>query len=135
MTLFSPEVFFTLVTVAGGGAIGAIIQAFVSRRKQAAETLHLEAQADSLVVNAALQISDRLQVQLAELEERTTVLATKNTEVREDLALVHVQNLKMAKQIAKLERENKSLKTAHKQLKEENEKLKAKLDECGQDSK
>jgi predicted RNase H-like nuclease (RuvC/YqgF family) len=128
MSIFSPELLFTILAATGGGAIGAVIQAIFARRKNKAEALHLEAQTDSVVVNAALQVADRLQVQLAELERRTNLLAGKNKEVREELALVHTQNLKMSKQIAKLERENKSLKTSYTKLKEENEKLKTKLD-------
>jgi TolA-binding protein len=124
MSLLTPEIVFMLLTAAGGGAVGATVQALFSRRKSRAEALHLEAQADSVVVNAAMQIADRLQVQLTELEERTEILAQKNKEVREELAQVHIQNIKMAKQIAKLEKENKSLKTSYTKLKEENAKLK-----------
>lgn len=135
MSLISPEIMFAVLGATGGGAVGAIVQVMFSRRKSKAEALHLEAKADSVVVNAAMQIADRLQVQLAELEERTATLAVKNQEVKEDLAQVHIQNIKMAKQIAKLEKENKSLKTSYNKLKEENEKLKQKLDQSNSGTK
>jgi len=134
MSLLNTEIMFAVLGATGGGAVGAAIQTFMSRRKIKAEVRKLDAQADSTVVNAAMQIADRLQVQLAELEERTAVLAIKNREVREELAQVHIQNIKMAKQIAKLERENKSLKTSYTKLKEENEKLKQKLNKSNKDS-
>lgn len=135
MSLFSSEIMFAILGATGGGAVGAIVQVMFSRRKSRAEVLHLEAQADSVVVSAAMQIADRLQVQLAVLEERTATLAVKNQEVKEDLAHLHIQNIKMAKQIAKLERENRSLKTSYNKLKEENEKLKQKLDKSDPDIK
>jgi len=135
MSVISPEILFAVLGATGGGAVGAIVQSIFARRKNKAEALHLEAQADSVIVNAALQVADRLQVQLAELEKRTAALALKNQEVRVDLDAVHVLNQKMAKQIAKLEKENKSLKISHTALKEENEKLKTKLDNYHKDSK
>jgi len=135
MSIISPEILFAILGATGGGAVGAVIQSVLARRKNKAETLHLEAQADSVIVNAALQVADRLQVQLAELEKRTSALALKNQEVRTDLDAVHVLNQKMARQIAKLEKENKFLKISHTALKEENEKLKTKLDNYRKDSK
>ena len=135
MLLSNPELLITILAATGGGAVGATIQALFSRRKSRAEATHLEAQADSVVVNAAMQIADRLQVQLTELEERTTALAEKNREVRAELELVHVQNIQMAERMAHLERENISLKTSYTKLKEENEKLKTKLDNYHKDSK
>tara|TARA_Y100000310_G_scaffold299451_1_gene334309 strand:+ start:143 stop:550 length:408 start_codon:yes stop_codon:yes gene_type:complete len=135
MSILSPEIIFAVAGTAGGGAIGAVIHALFSRHKNRAETTHLEAQTDGIIVNAAMQIADRLQVQLAELEERTAQLTEKNREVREELAQVHTQSLKMAQQIAKLEKENRSLKTSYTKLKEENEKLRHKLEKESQDSK
>jgi len=135
MSVISPEILFTILGATGGGAVGAIIQALLAQHKNKAEALHLEAQADSVIVNAALQVADRLQVQLAELEQQTAALTIKNKEVRDDLDAVHILNQKMTKQIAKLEKENRSLKTSYTKLKEENEKLKAKLDTYNKDSK
>ena len=135
MTFINTDILFAVMGATGGGAVGALVQVFFSRRKNQAEAAHLEARAEGVIVNAAMQVADRLQVQLAELEERTTILAGKNKEVRDELTLVHEQNIKMAKQIAHLEKENKSLKTSYNKLKAENDKLKTKLDKYNKDSK
>lgn len=135
MSIINPDTLFAVIGVAGGGAVGAAIQAFFSRRKSQAEVTHLEAQAEGVIVNAAMQVADRLQVQLAELENRTTILSERNKEVREELAIVHTQNIKMAGQIAKLEQENKVLKTSYSKLKAENDKLKVKKVKSDKDTK
>ena len=135
MSFMSPEVIFTVIAATGGGAVGAIVQAVFARRKNRAEAEHLEAQTEGVIVNAAMQVADRLQVQLAELENRTAALTIKNKEVRDDLDAMHILNNKMAKQIAKLEKENRSLKTSYTSLKAENEKLKTKLDGYSKGSK
>ena len=127
-SLASIELLYAIGGATGGGALGALVQALFSRRKQKAEAQHLEAEADSMVVNAALQIADRLQVQLAQLEARTQELSDRNRQVRSELEAVRAHNIKMEQQIDKLTQENKSLKTACEKLEAENEILKQKLD-------
>ena len=127
-TIASVELLYAVIGATGGGVLGAIVNALFSRRKRIAETEHLEASADSMVVNAALQIADRLQVQLVRLEAKTRELSERNRQVRSELVDVRVHNVKMEQQIAKLTKENKALRTACDKLKAENEILTNKLD-------
>ncbi len=112
----------SVIAVAGGGAIGALIQSLAHGRKTSAEAKKLHSEASESVVNAALQISDRLQIQIVQLQEHMDNLDSRNLILKDEVEELRSQNIQMAGKIEMLEIENKK-------LHQENIILKEKLDD------
>jgi len=120
---FNYELLITsIVSVMGGGLIATLLSIYFNKDRTTAETKKLQTDSDSSIVNAALQIADRLQVQLSQLEDRIDNLDDRNKKLKLEVSELRNQNLEMSANIKILQDENKM-------LHQENRGLKGELDE------
>ncbi len=120
---FNYELLITsVVSLMGGGLIATLLAYVFNREKTSAEANKFQSEADGSVVNAALQIADRLQVQISQLEDRINNLDSRNIKLKEEVSELRSQNLEMSANIKCLQEENRVL---HR----ENRALKGELDE------
>tara|TARA_Y100000310_G_scaffold337272_2_gene423931 strand:+ start:76 stop:477 length:402 start_codon:yes stop_codon:yes gene_type:complete len=120
---FNYELLITsIVSVMGGGLIATLLSVYFNKDRTTAETKKLQTDSDSSIVNAALQIADRLQVQLSQLEDRIDNLDDRNKKLKLEVSELRNQNLEMSANIKVLQDENKM-------LHQENRGLKGELDE------
>ncbi len=123
MADFNYELLITsIVSVMGGGLIATLLSVYFNKDRTTAETKKLQTDSDSSIVNAALQIADRLQVQLSQLEDRIDNLDDRNKKLKLEVSELRNQNLEMSANIKVLQDENKM-------LHQENRGLKGELDE------
>ncbi len=123
MADFNYELLITsIVSVMGGGLIATLLSIYFNKDRTTAETKKLQTDSDSSIVNAALQIADRLQVQLSQLEDRIDNLDDRNKKLKLEVSELRNQNLEMSANIKILQDENKM-------LHQENRGLKGELDE------
>ncbi len=120
MDVFNYELIVTsVVSLMGGGLIATLLNHVFSRERVKAETKKLKNEGDSSIVDAAMQIADRLQVQMVQLEDRINNLDDRNKKLRVEVSELKIQNLEMSANIKALQEENKTLHKENKALKGE----------------
>jgi len=106
------------IALLSGGALGAWITARAKYNKTEAEADKLQSEASHAIVTAALDISDRLQIQLLQMQEQIDALDERNIALKETVDDLQRQNIDMFSKITVLEQENKKLHSENRSLKE-----------------
>ena len=101
-----------LVALFGGGAMGVIIKALTEKRK-------ISADATSTNIKSLLEIDQRMNERMANLEERVANLEQENYKLKSEKLSLEKETHKLQVAISKLEEENKELREENIALKEE----------------
>lgn len=91
-----------IVSLLGGGVIGVIVKALTEKRK-------INAEATSTNVKSLLEIDQRMNERMANLEQRVANLEQENYKLKTDKLNLEKESHKLRSIIAELEAENKQL--------------------------
>lgn len=101
-----------VVALFGGGVIGVIIKAFTEKKK-------INAEATNTNIKSLLEIDQRMNERMANLEERVANLEQENYKLKSEKLNLEKETHKLKLKITDLEQENKELQEKNKLLQNE----------------
>lgn len=109
-----------IVALFGGGVVGVVIKALTERKK-------LDAEADNTNIKSLLEIDQRMNERMANLEERVANLEQENYKLKMEKLSLEKETHKLKINMQALEDENKALRKENSDLKAEIKKLEKNL--------
>lgn len=101
-----------IVALFGGGVVGVVIKALTEKRK-------INAEATNTNIKSLLEIDQRMNERMANLEERVANLEQENYKLKSEKLTLEKETHKLQVNITKLEEENKELRKENKALRAE----------------
>ena len=124
------EVIEILLALVAGGAVTALVNGFLGRKKVHADAQKTKAEGDVTLIDIALKMTDRFQQSIVTLEAKTENLMKSNLKLEGDLVEIRRENLMLNRDIDMLKSKNQDLDSTCSRLMRENLELKSELENC-----